>query len=215
MSLPVKVKKYGGTSVGSVEQIRKVAGDLVSEHHGGVPQLVVVSAMAKTTDQLMSMALQVAQRPRARELDMLLATGEQVSIALLAMAVHDLGVQATALTGAQCGIMTDGNFARARIQNIETGKLNRLLEEKNIVIVAGFQGITTDHEITTLGRGGIRTVPATGWCCSMKKPRSARCGQLAKSSAVCTAVNVRPHSCPSWNRTQRVILTGVPTSTSS
>ena len=169
MGQPVKVKKYGGTSVGSVEHIRKVAGDLVSEHQRGIPQLVVVSAMAKTTDQLMSMALQVTQRPQGRELDMLLATGEQVSIALLAMAVHDLGVQATALTGAQCGIVTDGNFARARIQNIETNKLNRLLDEKNIVIVAGFQGITTDHEITTLGRGGSDTT-ATALAAAMQSP---------------------------------------------
>jgi aspartate kinase len=169
MALPVKVKKYGGTSVGSVEHIRRVAEDLVSEHRRGIHQLVVVSAMAKTTDELMSMALQVTQRPRARELDMLLATGEQVSIALLAMAVHDLGVDATALTGAQCGILTDGNFAHARIQNIETNKLKRLLDKKKIVIVAGFQGITTDHEITTLGRGGSDTT-ATALAAAMESP---------------------------------------------
>ena len=169
MAQPVKVKKYGGTSVGSVEHIRRVAQDLVSEHQRGIPQLVVVSAMAKTTDQLMSMAFQVTRRPRARELDMLLTTGEQVSISLLAMAVHDLGVNATALTGAQCGIMTDGNFARARIQNIETDKLKRLLAEKNIVIVAGFQGITRDHEITTLGRGGSDTT-ATALAAALKSP---------------------------------------------
>ncbi|MCH8088125.1 MAG: aspartate kinase [Chloroflexi bacterium] len=153
----VKIKKYGGTSVASVEHLRRVAKDLVSEHQRGIPQLVVVSAMAKTTDELMGMALQVTKRPRARELDILLTTGEQVSIALLAMAVHDLGANAIALTGAQCGIVTDRNFAHARIQNIETDKLNRLLDEKYIVIVAGFQGITTDHEITTLGRGGSDT----------------------------------------------------------
>ncbi|MEE8350183.1 MAG: aspartate kinase [Acidobacteriota bacterium] len=169
MAQPVKVKKYGGTSVGSVEHLRKVAQDLVSEHQQGVHQLVVVSAMAKTTDQLMSMAHQVTQRPRARELDMLLTTGEQVSIALLAMAVHELGVDAKALTGAQCGILTDGNFAHARIQNIDTTRLKRLLDEKNIVIVAGFQGITTDHEITTLGRGGSDTT-ATALAAAMKSP---------------------------------------------
>jgi aspartate kinase len=169
MIQPVKVKKYGGTSVASVEHIRRVAEDLVSEHQSGVPQLVVVSAMAKTTDQLMSMALQVTQHPQARELDILLTTGEQVSIALLAMAVHNLGAKAIALTGAQCGIVTDGNFARARIQNIETDKLNRLLDEKNIVIVAGYQGITTDHEITTLGRGGSDTT-ATALAAAMKSP---------------------------------------------
>lgn len=165
----VKIKKYGGTSVASVEHLRRVAKDLVSEHQRGIPQLVVVSAMAKTTDELMGMALQVTKRPRARELDILLTTGEQVSIALLAMAVHDLGANAIALTGAQCGIVTDRNFAHARIQNIETDKLNRLLDEKYIVIVAGFQGITTDHEITTLGRGGSDTT-ATALAAAMQSP---------------------------------------------
>jgi aspartate kinase len=125
--------------------------------------------MAKTTDELMGMALQLTKRPRARELDMLLTTGEQVSIALLAMAVHDLGADAIALTGAQCGIVTDRNFAHARIQNIETDKLNRLLDDNNIVIVAGFQGITTDHEITTLGRGGSDTT-ATALAAAMQSP---------------------------------------------
>ncbi|MCZ6768013.1 MAG: aspartate kinase, partial [Acidobacteria bacterium] len=169
IDLPVKVKKYGGTSVGSVESIRSVAQDLVSEHQQGIPQLVVVSAMAKTTDQLLGMALQITPRPRARELDMLLTTGEQVSIALLTMAVHELGANATALTGAQCGILTDGNFSRARIQNIATDKIYKLLEEENIVVVAGFQGITSDQEITTLGRGGSDTT-ATALAAALKSP---------------------------------------------
>jgi aspartate kinase len=157
---PVKVKKYGGTSVGSVERIRKVAGDLVEEHRHQIPQVVVVSAMAGSTDELVDMAFKVANRPRSRELDMLLTTGEQVSIALLAMAVHDLGSNAIALTGAQCGIVTDGNFAQARIQDVQTAKIHRLLEDGNIVIVAGFQGVTLDQEITSLGRGGSDTTAA-------------------------------------------------------
>ena len=169
IDLPVKVKKYGGTSVGSVESIRSVAQDLVSEHQKGIQQLVVVSAMAKTTDQLLDMALQITPKPRARELDMLLTTGEQVSIALLAMAVHDLGANAIALTGAQCGILTDGNFSRARIQNIATDKIYKFLEEGNVVIVAGFQGITSDQEITTLGRGGSDTT-ATALAAALKSP---------------------------------------------
>ena len=169
IDLPVKVKKYGGTSVGSVESIRSVAQDLVSEHQKGIQQLVVVSAMAKTTDQLLDMALQITPKPRARELDMLLTTGEQVSIALLAMAVHDLGANAIALTGAQCGILTDGNFSRARIQNIATDKICKFLEEGNVVIVAGFQGITSDQEITTLGRGGSDTT-ATALAAALKSP---------------------------------------------
>ena len=169
IDLPVKVKKYGGTSVGSVESIRSVAQDLVSEHQQGIQQLVVVSAMAKTTDQLLDMALQITPKPRARELDMLLTTGEQVSIALLAMAVHDLGANAIALTGAQCGILTDGNFSRARIQNIATDKIYKFLEEGNVVIVAGFQGITSEQEITTLGRGGSDTT-ATALAAALKSP---------------------------------------------
>lgn len=154
---PTKIKKYGGSSVASVEHICRVAQDLVSEHQKDIPQVVVVSAMSKTTDQLMNMALQVNTHPRARELDMLLTTGEQVSVSLLTMALHNLGAKAIALTGAQCGILTDGKFAQARIQNIEIAKIKRLLDDNNIVVVAGFQGITTDHEITTLGRGGSDT----------------------------------------------------------
>ena len=165
--LPIKVKKYGGSSVGSVELIRKVAGDLVRQHRKGVPQLVVVSAMAKTTDQLLDMAFQVTERPRVRELDMLLTTGEQVSIALLAMAVHDLGPKAISLTGAQCGILTDGHFSQARIQNIDTDKIYMELEQKNIVIVAGFQGVTASQEITSLGRGGSDTT-ATALAAALK-----------------------------------------------
>ena len=157
---PVKVKKYGGTSVSSVERIREVARDLVEEHRHQIPQVVVVSAMAGSTDELVAMAFKVAKRPRSRELDMLLTTGEQVSIALLAMAVHDLGSNAIALTGAQCGIVTDGNFAQARIQDIQTARIHQLLEDGNIVIVAGFQGVTLDQEITSLGRGGSDTTAA-------------------------------------------------------
>ena len=154
---PTKIKKYGGSSVASVEHICRVAQDLVSEHQKDISQVVVVSAMSKTTDQLMNMALQVNANPRARELDMLLTTGEQVSVSLLTMALHNLGAKAIALTGAQCGILTDGKFAQARIQDIEIEKIKRLLDDNNIVVVTGFQGITTDHEITTLGRGGSDT----------------------------------------------------------
>ena len=167
--VPVRVKKYGGTSLSSIEQIRKVARDLVEEHRRGVPQVVVLSAMAKTTDQLLATARQVTKRPRERELDALLATGEQVSITLVAMAVHDLGVNAISLTGAQCGIITDGNFSRARIQNITTEKIRDVLAGGSIAIVAGFQGITAEREITTLGRGGSDTT-ATALAAAMQSP---------------------------------------------
>jgi len=154
---PIVVRKYGGTSVGSVERIRKVAGDVVRDYRNGLKQVVVVSAMGKTTDQLIGMARQITDRPSPRELDMLLTTGEQVSIALLAMAVHHLGCEAVSLTGSQCGIITDGSFSSARIQAINTKTIRKELEEGNIVIVAGFQGVTPDSQITTLGRGGSDT----------------------------------------------------------
>ncbi len=166
---PVVVRKYGGTSVGSVERIRKVAKDLVNDHHRGLQQVVVVSAMAKATDQLLNMALQITEKPRPRELDMLLTTGEQVSIALLTMAVHHLGCKAIALTGAQCGILTDENYSRAKIQNVDTAKLRNELCNGNIVIVAGFQGITPSQEITTLGRGGSDTT-ATALAGALQAP---------------------------------------------
>jgi len=164
-----RVKKYGGTSVGSPERILKVAQELVAEHRRGVPQVVVASAMADTTEQLLDMARRVTKHPRARELDLILTTGEQVSIALLAMAVQDLGVMATPLTGAQCGIRTDGNFTRARIQEISTEKIQGILAQGNIVIVAGFQGVTSDQEITTLGRGGS-DLTATALAAALKAP---------------------------------------------
>jgi aspartate kinase len=166
---PIVVRKYGGTSVGSVDRIRKVAGDLANDQRRGIKQVVVVSAMARATDQLIGMARQITERPSPRELDMLLTTGEQVSIALLAMAVHQLGCSAISLTGAQCGIITDQQFSHARIQAIKTEKIFRELERGCIVIVAGFQGITSDYEITTLGRGGSDTT-ATALAAALRVP---------------------------------------------
>jgi len=164
-----RVRKYGGTSVGSPERIRTVAKDLVDDHRRGVPQVVVASAMADTTEQLLNMARRVTKQPQARELDMMLTTGEQISIALLAMAVQEHGEKATALTGAQCGIRTDGNFTRARIQEISTQKILDILGQNNIVIVAGFQGVTSDDEITTLGRGGS-DLTATALAAALEAP---------------------------------------------
>ena len=164
-----RVRKYGGTSVGSPERIRKVAKDLVEEHRRGAPQVVVASAMADTTEQLLSMARRVTRNPQARELDMMLTTGEQISIALLAMAVQEHGGKATALTGAQCGIRTDDNFTRARIQEISTEKIVDILRRGDIVIVAGFQGVTSDDEITTLGRGGS-DLTATALAAALEAP---------------------------------------------
>lgn len=156
----VRVSKYGGTSVANVARLRDVAAELVERHQGGLRQVVVVSAMDQTTDQLKELALQLNEKPRARELDMLLTTGEQVSSSLLAIAIQALGVKAVALTGAQCGILTDGIFSRARIRAIDTARILRHLDAGEIVVVTGFQGISAQQEITTLGRGGSDTTAA-------------------------------------------------------
>jgi len=151
------VQKYGGTSVGSVERIKAVArrvADTVAEGHRCV---VVVSAMGDTTDQLVEMARQITARPSGREMDMLLTTGEQVSIALLSMALQELGQRTTSYTGWQAGIRTEAVHGKARIEEINTEKIMKALDDGQIVIVAGFQGVTEAGEITTLGRGGSDT----------------------------------------------------------
>ncbi|MBE9181939.1 aspartate kinase [Oculatella sp. LEGE 06141] len=153
------VQKYGGTSVGSAERIQSVAQRVWQTVQAGHSLVVVVSAMGKTTDQLVKLANQVSSNPSRREMDMLLSTGEQVSIALLSMALQELGQPAISLTGAQVGIVTEAEHSRARILSIETNRIQRHLQDGKVVVVAGFQGITslTDLEITTLGRGGSDT----------------------------------------------------------
>ncbi len=153
------VQKYGGTSVGSVERIQAVAQRVFRTVKAGNSLVVVVSAMGKTTDGLVKLANEITSNPSRREMDMLLSTGEQVSIALLSMALHRLGQPAISLTGAQVGIVTEAEHTRARILRIETDRLNRHLQKGEVVVVAGFQGIsaTDDLEITTLGRGGSDT----------------------------------------------------------
>lgn len=151
------VQKFGGTSVGSVERIQKVAKRVIEEAENGNQVVVVVSAMGKTTDQLVSLASQLSRQPEKREMDMLLSTGEQVTIALLSIALHQSGYEAVSLTGWQAGIQTESIHGNARILDINGEKITRLLNEGKIVIVAGFQGMTADGEITTLGRGGSDT----------------------------------------------------------
>jgi aspartate kinase len=155
MSLaPIVVQKYGGSSVATAEKILAIA-DRVRAHLEATPHLVVtVSAMGKTTDQLVALARQVAKNPHGRDYDLLLASGEQVAVATLALALQDKGVPAIALTGAQCNIRTDGSFNRARIQSIDTARIEEELKKGKVVIVAGFQGVTENDEVTTLGRGG-------------------------------------------------------------
>lgn len=153
------VQKYGGTSVGTVERIQAVAQRVRQTVVAGNAVVVVVSAMGKTTDGLVKLANEISTSPSRREMDMLLSTGEQVSIALLSMALQELGQPAVSLTGAQVGIVTEAEHTRARILRIATDRLNRHLSQGEVVVVAGFQGIssTNDLEITTLGRGGSDT----------------------------------------------------------
>ena len=153
------VQKYGGTSVGSVERIQAVAQRVISTVKAGHSVVVVVSAMGKTTDGLVKLAQQIAPTPNRREMDMLLSTGEQVSIALMSMALQELGQPAISLTGAQVGIVTEAEHTRARILSIATDRVERHLQAGRVVVVAGFQGISSavDLEITTLGRGGSDT----------------------------------------------------------
>ncbi len=151
------VQKFGGTSVGDINKIKNVARRIVDTKNKGYDVIVTVSAMGKTTDVLVEKAFEISQNPSSREMDMLLATGEQVSIALLAMAIQSLGHPVISLTGAQCGIKTDSSHKKARINNIDTKRLQKELGDGKIVIVAGFQGINENQDITTLGRGGSDT----------------------------------------------------------
>lgn len=155
--MTVIVQKYGGTSVASVEKIQHVASRIEKAVREGNRLVVVVSAMGKTTDDLLRLAEQISDDPNKREVDMLLATGEQVTIALLAIALQERGLNATSFTGWQAGIKTDRFHSNARILSIDTKTVEAKLDEGHVVIVAGFQGVSEDGEITTLGRGGSDT----------------------------------------------------------
>ncbi len=151
------VQKFGGTSVGSVDKILKVAERIKAESDQGNQVVVVVSAMGKSTDQLVDLAKEISGQPNKRDMDMLLSTGEQVTIALLSMALNEQNLPAVSFTGWQAGILTEPVHGNARITNINTESVQNQLNEGKVVIVAGFQGITEDGEITTLGRGGSDT----------------------------------------------------------
>jgi aspartate kinase len=151
------VQKFGGTSVADPEKIHNVANAVIKEKQNGNDVVVVVSAMGHTTDCLIKLAKEVTKNPDSREMDMLLSTGEQVSIALLSMAIQAHGCKAISMNGQQVGIITENIHSKARIVDIKTDKLHKYLNEGNIIVVAGFQGVTPDGEITTLGRGGSDT----------------------------------------------------------
>jgi len=149
--------KFGGSSVGSTERMQRVAKRIIKTKEAGNRVVVVVSAMGDTTDDLIDQSKQLNPNPPAREMDMLLTTGEQISVALLSMTIHQLGSQAVSYTGWQAGIVTEAVHAKARISDIKPTRILNSLDEGNIVIVAGFQGMTEEGEITTLGRGGSDT----------------------------------------------------------
>ncbi len=151
------VQKFGGTSVADSDKILAAARRAIRAHQKGNKVLVVVSARGHTTDELIELAREISEHPPAREMDMLLSTGEQVSVALMAMAIQELGVPAISFTGAQIGIVTDSFHTKARIRNISTERIMQALDDGKIVIVAGFQGIDENYNITTLGRGGSDT----------------------------------------------------------
>ena len=156
-TMSLVVAKFGGTSVASPERIQKVAQRLIQKKMDGHDVVAVVSAMGKTTDELVGLADALNQAPSKREMDMLLSTGEQVSMSLLAMAIQARGFQAVSFTGWQAGIVTDNDFSRAKIEDIHSERIQEALDTGAIVVVAGFQGLTEDGDITTLGRGGSDT----------------------------------------------------------
>ena len=155
--MAVVVQKFGGTSVGSAERIKAVARRVVETRIDGFDVVVVVSAMGDTTDDLMRLASDITPLPPPRELDMLLTAGERISMALLAMAIHSLGHDAVSFTGSQAGIITSSEHGRAKIIDVRAARIREALGEGKVVIVAGFQGVSTTADVTTLGRGGSDT----------------------------------------------------------
>ena len=155
--MAIVVQKYGGTSVAGPEEIKRVARRIAQTAEGGNQVCVVVSAMGDTTDRLIELGRQVSSDPHPREQDMLLTAGERIAVALVSMAILDLGRDAVSFTGSQAGIVTDTSHGKARIVEMRRGRVHEALEEGKIAIVAGFQGVSTAHDITTLGRGGSDT----------------------------------------------------------
>ncbi|MGB2874442.1 MAG: aspartate kinase [Gaiellaceae bacterium] len=151
------VMKFGGTSVADSGKIKDVAARIVAARAGGSRVVAVLSAMGDSTDELVRLAYQVSSRPKPRELDMLISVGERISCALAAMAIHDLGEDAISFTGSQAGIVTDTVHGRAKIVDVRAQRIHEALDQDKIVLVAGFQGVSTDQDITTLGRGGSDT----------------------------------------------------------
>jgi aspartate kinase len=151
------VMKFGGSSVADPEKLKSVARRLVAAREAGTRVVAVLSAMGRTTDELLDLAQQISTRPDPRELDMLVSVGERISCALCAMAIHDLDHEAISLTGSQAGIVTDTVHGKAKIVDVRARRIHEALDRDEIVLVAGFQGVSSEHEVTTLGRGGSDT----------------------------------------------------------
>jgi aspartate kinase len=151
------VMKFGGTSVGDPEKLKDVAARIVAAHKRGTRVVAVLSAMGDTTDELVRLAYEISPNPEPRELDMLISVGERISCALAAMAIHDLGDEAISLTGSQAGIVTDTVHGKAKIVDVRARRIHEALDQNKVVLVAGFQGVSTNLDITTLGRGGSDT----------------------------------------------------------
>jgi len=188
--MPIIVQKYGGSSVSDPEKIRNVALRIAKKRDAGNRVVVVISAMGDTTDDLIALAHKITDQPDKREMDVLLSTGEIVSSALLTMALHKLGYKAISLNGRQAGIRTDDSYSKAKILGIESERIEKELEEDNIVVVAGFQGITNgEKDITTLGRGGSDTT-AVALAISLK---ASACERYTDVDGIYTA---DPRFCP-------------------
>ncbi|MCR4392774.1 MAG: aspartate kinase [Dehalococcoidales bacterium] len=187
--MSIVVQKYGGSSVADLERIFNVARRVARTHDSGKQVVVVISAMGDTTDDLIALAHKITDQPDSREMDMLLSTGEIVSAALLAMALHKLGYKAISLSGRQAGIQTDNSFSKAKILKVESDRIVHELNRGNIVIVAGFQGITGESDITTLGRGGSDTT-AVALAISLK---ATACERYTDVDGIYTA---DPRICP-------------------
>src|SRR5919201_751579 len=154
----IVVMKFGGTSVATPDDIKRAARRIVAAREGGKQVVAVISARGKTTDELVAAAYEISDRPLEREMDMLLSTGERISCALCAMAIHDMGHRGISLTGSQAGIVPDSSHTKARILDVRADRIREALDEDRIVLVAGFQGVSTEsRDVTTLGRGGSDT----------------------------------------------------------
>jgi aspartate kinase len=197
----VIVQKYGGSSVATPEKIRSIAEKIKKRVETGEKLVVVVSAMGKTTNNLIELAGQVSKEPLPRELDMLLATGEQVSAALLAMSLNDIGVPAVSYNAFQLGMVTTGAFCNARIVDLDMAKLERELERRHVVVVTGFQGITPEGEVTTLGRGGSDTSAV-----AIAAKAKARCEIYSDVAGIYTC---DPKICPSAKKLDYVTYSEV------